>query len=91
MISFILIMMSVQNVDKHLEISRTCCCICAKKLGKRARKTNAQLRLNLGFRTLNRGVPLKEVRGNRYEDYMNIFSRLNFVPQNGGVPCIEVS
>ena len=83
MISFILIRMSVQNVDKHLEISKTCCCICAKKHGKRARKTM--------FRTLNRGVPLKEVRGNRYEDYMNIFSRLNFVPQNGGVPCIEVS
>ena len=39
LISFILIMMSVQNVDKHLEIIRTCCRVCAKKLGKGTRKT----------------------------------------------------
>ena len=43
--------MSVQNVDKHLEILQTCCRVCAKKLGNGARKTNAQLKLNLGFGT----------------------------------------
>ena len=52
MISFILIRMSVRNVDKHLEILQTCCRACAKKLGI------------LGA---------------------------NFVPLNGGVPCVEVS
>ena len=34
--------MSVQNVDKHLEKFKTCCRVCAKKLGKGARKTNAK-------------------------------------------------
>ena len=63
--------MSVQNVDKHLEILQTCCRVCAKKLGNGARKTNAQLKLNLGFGTQKK-CPFK--RGNRYKDYMNIFS-----------------
>ena len=39
LISFILIWMSLQNVDKHLEILQTCCRFCAKKLGKGTRKT----------------------------------------------------
>ena len=34
--------MSVQNVDKHLEKLKACCRVCAKKLGKGARKTNAK-------------------------------------------------
>ena len=34
--------MSVQIVDKHLEKLKTCCLVCAKKLGKGARKTNAK-------------------------------------------------
>ena len=42
MIPFILVRMPVQNVDKHLEKLKTCSRVCAKKLGKGARKTNAK-------------------------------------------------
>ena len=42
MIPFILIRMSVQNVDHHLEKLKACCRVCGKKLGKGARKTNVK-------------------------------------------------
>ena len=41
LISYILIRMFVQNVDKHLDILQTCR-VCAKKLGKGTRKTNVK-------------------------------------------------
>ena len=40
---FLFIRMSLQNMDKHLDILKICCRLCGKKLVKGARKTKVQL------------------------------------------------